>query len=100
MQCACNPCPPLFIYLFSLGAWYVLLGRHTERCLKHQSYLVSTSYYFSMTLINDKRERERVEDGVYLVFVETEQNAVFHVFVEAKNYLTEVCFTNLKSCLI
>ena len=58
--------------------------------------------YFSMTLINDKRERERErgEDGVYLVFVETEQNAVFHVFVEAKNYLTEVCFTNLKSCLI
>lgn len=47
-----------------------------------------------------ERERERVEDGVYLVLVETEQNAVLHVFVEAKNYLTEVCFTNLKSCLI
>jgi len=37
-----------------------------------------------------ERERERVENGVYLVFVETEQNAVFHVFVEAKNYLTEL----------
>ena len=39
---------------------------------------------------------ERVEEGGYLVLVETGTNAGFHVIVEARDYLTQVCF-NLKS---